>query len=114
MTRVLVMTGLARYYSPGLLLSVLLAICGLRGPGRRPEPCVVVVPADAGLLTCDILGGLERVRVAGLGVCRLPVADLRADTGSEWGPGGRRRSGGLAAWDSAGGLGGRPGVAILL
>jgi len=49
---------------------------------------VVVVPADAGLLPCDTLGGLERVRVAGLVVCRLPVADLRADAGSEQVPGG--------------------------
>jgi hypothetical protein len=34
-------------------------------------------------LTCDTLGGLERVRVADLGVCRLLVADLRTNTGSQ-------------------------------
>jgi hypothetical protein len=75
---------------------------------------VVVVPAGAGFLTCDTLGGLEPVRVADLGACRFSVADLCADTGSEQGPGGRRRSGGSASWDPAGGLGGRPGVAIVL
>jgi hypothetical protein len=65
-------------------------------------------------LTCGTLGGLERERVAGLEVCRLPVADLRADTGSAQGPGGRRRSGGSAPWDPAVGRGGRLGVTILL
>ena len=70
------------YYSPGLLYSVLLAVCRLRGSGGGLEPCVVVVPAGAGLVTCDTLGGLQLVRVADLGVCRFPGADLRTDTGS--------------------------------
>jgi hypothetical protein len=71
-------------------------------------------PRITALLTCGTPGGLERVRVAGLGVCRLPVADLRADTGSAWGPGRRRRSGGSAPCDPAVGRGGRLGAAILL
>ena len=53
-----------------------------------------MVPAG---LACDTVGGLERVRVADLGVCRLPVADLRTNAGSEQGPGRRRRSAGSAS-----------------
>ena len=65
-------------------------------------------------LTCDTVGGLERVRVADLGVFGLWVADLRTNTGSESGWGRRRRCGGSAFADPAVGLGGWPGVAILL
>ena len=70
----------------------------------------MVVPAG---LTCDTLGGLERVRVADLGVCRCRLricALIRLGVG----PGPRRRSGGSAPWDPAVGLSGRPGVGILL
>jgi hypothetical protein len=50
-------------------------------PGEKPaERCLVGGRLD---LTCDTLGGLERARVADLGVCRFPVADLRTNTGSE-------------------------------
>jgi hypothetical protein len=58
---------------------------------------VTLIPArSVCYLTYDTRGGLERVRAADLGVCRLPVADLRTNTGLEWGPGRRRRSGGSA------------------
>ena|ERR1017187_3149297 len=50
-----------------------------RASGKRPGRSTLISVRD---LTCDTLGGLERVRVADLGVCRLPVADLRTNTGS--------------------------------
>ena len=54
-------------------------------------------------LTCDTVGGLERVRVAELGVS-VWVADLRADTGSEHGLGPSAK----VRWFSVRGSGGRP------